>query len=300
MDKIIQAFTNVDESGYDIELKDEDIVLYCIIPFGDFFLRVVKLNGSLDNGWTLFSSLASVWFISRLVSVGSYNYTLMLIVSYIVMGLCNAVPAMVVKKKLVKKREGTPVIDWFIVIPVILRFIIIIGLAFTMYDTTAVILRQFIINGGLFLVLMFTNFMRLLFRKQCNPENNKDSGKRVLKIFTDSLLQYGIIFLFMGIGASGKGGSYQLYATPVPIFMNLGEVIETMTWCFGAVVGYMLVNMFDENFNTSTNEQEKYPDDDTCRGNISDLRYVLSTIIFLIGIIFYLYTNRFNAMYDAY
>jgi hypothetical protein len=300
MDKIIQAFTNVEDSGYNIELKDEDIALFCIIPFGDFFLRVGKLNGSLDKGWTLVSSLGSIWFISRLVSIGSYNYTLMLIISYIVMGLCNVIPTMLVKKKLIKKRVGTPVIDWFVVIPVIVRFCIIIGLAFITYDTTFVVLRQFIINGGLFLVLMFTNFMRLLFRKQCNPGNNTDEGKRVLKIFIDSILQYGIIFVIMGIGASGQGGSYQLYTTPVPIFGTVGEVIDTLTWCFGAIAGYMLVNMFDENFNTSTNEQDGYPDDDTCRGNISILRYVVSSIIFLLGLIFYLYTNRFNAMYEAY
>ena len=137
---------------------------------------------------------------------------------------------------------------------------------------------------------MLTNAIHLLIRPQCNSSNNTNHGMRFLKVLMDSFFQYGIIFFLLGIMSKSKMFAIELFEKPVSFYNNVGEIIETVIWALGAMFGYILTNMFDANYNTDNSD--RHENDDACKGDTSALRNVTSVVIFIIGMLYYMWQNR--------
>ncbi len=274
-------------SGDNVGLTIEDIILYTFLPFGQLIMRIYKYGGSLDKPYLLLLLYPSFKFLSNFLNPFDPDFSRNLIKWSVIGAAVGWIAPLMGYYNLLNKIEDGDNLDAVFFIPIFVRFLFVLGFMYLQFDPIYV---PYIINIALFGILMFTNFIHLSIRKQCNSGNNKDAGNRFFKVLMDTILQYGVIFFFMGMFSKTKNFASELYDINIPVFENFGVLIESITWCTGAMFGYIFTNIIDTNYDTDNNPP--YKNDDTCRGNISPLRSIISLIVLITGFIYYAWQNR--------
>jgi hypothetical protein len=285
--------------GDDVDMKIEDIILYTFLPFGEIFLRINKLNGSFHRMYLFILSLiGDIMFWYSILDIYEQNYGRNVLVFGILIPAILRLPTALLtyyeKMSKVDDNQGN-VIDAPILIPLILRFLFGFGMLYLerLFGNRW---SPIITNILLFLTIMFAMFIRLALRRQCKSSDmNKYAWKRFIKIFFDALFIYGIIFIMSGIILGLQGDRWErLFNREIPYYGNMKDFITMIAWILGALGGYAINNMIDINFNTKF--EPPYNNDDLCTGTISDLRYVIATIVFVVGAIIYTNYSSYNQM----
>jgi hypothetical protein len=289
--------------GDDVDMKIEDTILYTFMPFGDLFLRINKLNGSLDKIYLFFISLfLDIKLIGSILDIYEDSYWWGFIKWFLLGAVIKTITAVLAYFKKMNKVDDNQgdVIDAPILLPLIVRFLF----GFAMVYINAYVGQSWgpiLTNAVLFLTIMFTMFIRLALRRQCNSSHmNKYAWERFIKVFFDSLFIYGIIFIMSGwaLGLQGLDSKWQMsFDRQIPYYGTMRDFITMIAWLLGALGGYAINNMIDINFNTKF--EPPYDDDNVCKGTISDLRYVTATIVFVIGAIIYSNYSSYNLMVPA-
>ena len=226
-----------------------EMLMYGMIPgFGQLLMRVDKFGGSLDKPYLLFPLLLFPPF--------------------------SFIPVLVAKFGFLKKEKGENILDIYILIPIIFRFILIFVMA-QIGSPGGLLLQVALIFGA----VLLTNIIHVLTEERC--KNIKGSfGNKLVKEIADSMIEYsaGIAVLFFTtfipfIGEILEG----LRDTPFPGLTNLSGVIDTTLWSIGLVCGYMVMNMIDVNY---------YSANEACTGKIGAVRIIISIIAFAIAIIY--------------
>jgi hypothetical protein len=276
-------------AGDNVDMKTEDIFLYTLLPFGQLIMRIYKYGGSLDKPYLLLLMAPAFKFMTTLLDPFNPEFGKNMVKWTLLMWASGFITPLLGYLNLIKSTESESIIDLAILIPIGIRVILIAVLVYFNFEDN--VFKKFIVNMILFSFMMFTNFIHLSIRRQCNPKYKYNGGKRFLKVLMDSFFQYAIILLILGIFAKTKFFAYELYDTPVPFYNNVGEVLETIVWISAAIFGYILTNMFDANYNTDNSPGNK--NDDVCQGDISDLRCVISSIMLVVGLLYYYLQNRY-------
>ncbi len=282
--------------GDDVNMKPEEIILFSIIPFGQTIMRIWKYNGSLDKMYLLLLEIASIKFILQVFDTYEHGYGWNVLGWYLFMVLCNSIPAIMGKFELLNKVEENQgdVFDPPILLPLVVRFIFgffMVYISFVLGPLFGGFLTHFV----LFMTTMLAVFIRLATRKQCNSRNKGSDWHRFLKVLTDTMFIYSFVFLASTLVTSIQkfSGLQNMFSTPVPYYGNMGNFILMIGWIIGVLVGYVLNNMIDLNFNT--NFYPPYEDDDVCKGEVSALKGVLTIVLLIASIGIYVYSTRLNA-----
>lgn len=219
------------------------IFLYSLLPMGQLFMRIFEFNGSLDKWYLLFPLLLIPPFSFIPVTLGYFGY--------------------------IKKLNKGPLVDIYVLLPIIARFIFI--LLISQIENISMLFLQV---GILIVFLFIANMIRLYTTRKC--EKSSFWGRTVKGIF-DSMAQYGFgvmtVFLIQFIPFIGQ---------ILGLLMNLSipylsQFIESTVWALGLTGGYMFMNMIDANFEN---------DKDYCLGDISSGRMITSAIVMLIAILY--------------
>jgi hypothetical protein len=278
----------ISEEGDDVNMTTEDVFLYTLLPFGQLFMRMIKHGGSLDKPYLLLLLGPSFYFMGVILDPLHERFGRNIILSLFIMWAVGWITPLLGYYGLLNKVEGGSILDLVILIPIAIRFLLIILLINIGFDNNY---KDLIMHGILFFIMMLTNFMHLMIRPQCNSSNSSNHGERFLKILMDTIFQYGIIFFILGWFLKTKMFAYELYAKPLGLFNSVGDLMETITWCLAAIFAYASINMIDVNY--STDYTQGYANDDTCKGNISALRISISTLLFVLGLLYFYYQNRY-------
>ena len=246
MDKLINSFLTI--KGDSVNMSLGEMALYTILPLGQFLMRIDKFGGSLDKPYLLFP-----FFLFPPFSI---------------------IPVLIAKFGFLVKKEGSKILDIYILIPIIFRFI----LMFTM--------AHYGIPGGpilqaalVFAAIAITNIINLLNNSRC--KTNKDSffGKFIKQI-GDSMFEYsmGIFIIFLISFVPFAGAFLNIISQiPLPFVGKVSQILDTILWSIGLIGGYMLIKMIDVNYYTNT---------EICSGKVGLLRIIISMIAFAVAIFF--------------
>jgi hypothetical protein len=179
-------------------------------PFGHLYLRVAYLNGSLDKMWLFL--LGSIPPFSFLANVAMKH-------GYVNMG------------------PGTNVIDRWVLVPIIFKFVLALVLFLAGKSSSLLfMILSFILELG---SIMIPNLIRIY--DNCNKKLISDS---YLKALVDSYVAYGFSNLF------------PILFSIIPIFRILNMVLDyipgassimsDILWCLGFVCTYTFINMMNQ------------------------------------------------------
>jgi len=209
--------------GDKIKMNLFEYLLYSIVPLGEIFMRIFKMNGSLEQWFWLLPPflLPPFSFIPPLVAQWGWI------------------------KKINSNISGQP-IDGFILLPLIVNFL----LPFLINIST---MNNLILNAIIIiLTLIFMNLLHTDVSYNCGKDSKTSSIAILKKGFYDSLLQYAgatlttllipeIIMLIPGLEEFDA-----VFAIPV-----IGSIVTNGIWAFGLVGMYLLMNMYDINTEAS-------------------------------------------------
>ncbi len=256
MNKFISSFLTF--KGDKVDMNILEMLMYGLIPgFGQLLMRVDKFGGSLDKPYLLFPLLLFPPF--------------------------SFIPVLLAKFGFLKKENGENIIDAYILIPIIFRFILIFIMA-QLGSPGGLALQAALVFAAIFL----TNFIHALTEDRCKVIK-ANFGTKLVKEMSDSMLEYAfaILVLFSTefipiVGELLEG----LRDIPFPVFGKISSVIDTTIWSIGLVVGYMIMNMVDVNY---------YSPNEACSGKIGAVRIIISIIAFAAAI-FYQFHGQITAM----
>lgn len=254
MDKFLSSFFTI--TGDKVDMNMLEILMYGLIPgFGQLLMRVDKFGGSLDKPYLLFPLLLFPPF--------------------------SFIPVLAAKFGFLKKINGGKVLDIYILIPIIFRFILIFVMA-QVGTPGGLALQSALILGA----IMLTNIIHVLTQERCKNIKN-DIGNHLVKGMADSMMEYAIAMAVLFsttfipiIGEVLEG----LRNTPLPVVGNMSQIIDSSVWSVGLVCGYLMMNMIDVNYSTDTN---------ICTGKIGILRIIISIIAFAV-VVFYQFRGQLN------
>jgi hypothetical protein len=248
MDTLLGPLKNIfgDLKGDSVDMSLVEMGIYTILPFGQLLMRLNKFGGSLDKPY--------------------------LLLPFFLIPPFSIIPVVMAKFGLLKKTKIENIIDIYILIPIIFRFILIFTMAF---------IGNFggpLLQVGLVLIsLIAVNMYRSSVDDTCK-NNNAPFENKIIKQVADSMAEYSIGILtvamiyfipFINIFLDLIG------SIPFPIIGNIGKVMNTVFWSIGLTGGYIIVHMYDLNFNSPT---------DACSSKIDSLRTIISIIAFAISI----------------
>ena len=244
MNKFFSSFLTF--KGDKVDMNFLEMLMYGMIPgFGQLLMRVDKFGGSLDKPYLLFPLLLFPPF--------------------------SFIPVLIAKFGFLKKAEGENILDIYVLIPIIFRFILIFVMA--QIGSPGGLLLQ---AGLIFGALLLTNIIHVLTEERCKSLKG-GFGNKLVKEISDSMLEYsvGVLLLFSTtfipiIGELLEG----LRDTPFPGVGKLSSVIDSSIWSIGLVCGYMIMNMIDVNY---------YSANEACTGKIGTIRILVSIIAFAIS-----------------
>lgn len=255
MNRFLKSIFNLE--GDKVEMNILEMLMYGLIPgFGQLLMRVDKFGGSLDKPYLLFPLLLFPPF--------------------------SFIPVLIARFGFLKKETGSNILDIYVLIPIILRFVLI----FVMAQIGSV--GGFALQAGLIFAGIFaTNMIHVLTEERCKDTVGGFGGKLV-KEMSDSMIEYamGALLLFSTefipiIGEVLEG----LRNIPFPIVGNVSQVIDASIWSIGLVCGYMMMNMIDVNY---------YSAEDACSGKIGAIRTIISIIAFAVSIFYQFHGQIMN------
>lgn len=267
MDKFIQFFSSLKDNkfikscltfkGDKVDMSMKEMLIYGLVPgIGQLLMRIDKFGGSLDKPYLLFPLLFFPPF--------------------------SFIPVLVAKFGFLKKDTGVHVIDFYILIPIIIRFIIIL-LLFKIINPSNILgllITIILVFGGVTLA----NYMHLTSQEKCKDVSSTFINK-LIKSASDASYEYatgvGVLFLTTFIPVVGEIIDF-IREIPLPFIGNLSQLIDTSIWGIGLICGYLILNMVDVNyFDTST----------VCGANINKLRIIIGAIAFVMSVGFQLLTT---------
>ena len=235
-----------------MELSILKIILYILIPFAPLYARVVDLNGSLDHAWTMFPLFNMLPF--------------------------SIIPILMMAFGIIKKGNGSKPYDNFMWIPILFRFVASLLISMMVKNPT---IKTFIIILLSIMSIMVPNLIRR--NQNCKDRTNKDNqnsynvmdGKQFYRSFVDSLFElgFGEIFPVMLMFVPFIGIAFKIIGM-IPV---IGKFVNDITWCFGFVCGYIIINMYYQN---NINDM-CYPDKFNTRNEI--FRSLIGFVFLLIG-----------------
>ncbi len=253
-----------DFKGDKVTMSLFEMLLYGMIPgFGQLLMRINKLGGSLDKAYLLFPLLLFPPF--------------------------SFIPVLMAKFGFLKKIEGENVIDMYILIPVIFRFILIFIIAHISKSVAGGIILQI---GLLFAAVLLANIIHIFTEKRCKDVQGSFGGK-LIKGVSDSMLEYGagvLVILsseFIPVVGEILEGMRDI---PFPIIGDISAVIDGALWSVGLVSGYLIMNMIDANYVSS---------EDACNGKVSHLRLIIGAIGFAAAVFYQFHGQIENIASDA-
>lgn len=181
------------------------IFILTIIPLGQLYARIFYLKGSLDSKWALFP----LFMIPPL----------------------QFIPIMMMKFKLIKKGKGGQPYDYFMLIPIILKFavgFILSGIESPSYQILDVIIETISIMVP-FLIRATSNCGQLTFESLFNSLSNTTTLQVVIILFNIAIKFIPIVGIFFRI--TGK----------IPV---VGKILPWII-CYSA--GYIIFNMINGN-----------------------------------------------------
>jgi hypothetical protein len=234
--------------GDKVNMNILEMGFYGIMPMGQLLMRVIKFNGSLDKWYLLFP----------LLLIPPFSF----------------IPVIFAKMGFIKKsKDDAPPLDLYVLIPIIFRFILIL------FIKQVADMKTFMIQVGLvFGALIVTNILRHYHARKCS---NMSFFGSITKGSFDSMLEYsfGVMTTFLVMFIPFIGQILEFILTiPIPY---ISQIVESIIWGFGLAGGYLMVNMFDANFDKTS---------DYCAGKVSTTRMIVSSIAFAIAL-FYQFKN---------
>jgi hypothetical protein len=224
-------------------------------------MRVNKFGGSLDKPYLLFPLLLFPPF--------------------------SFIPVLIAKFGFLQKRQGEHIIDVWILIPIIFRFILIFVMA-QIGSVGGLALQAALVLGSIFV----TNMIHVLTEERCKDVEGGFGGK-IIKEMSDSMIEYAFATLvlfsteFIPIIGEVLEGMRDI---PFPFVGKISQVIDTAVWSIGLVTGYMMMNMYDTNYSTS---------DESCKGKISAIRIIVSIIAFAASIVYQFHGQLANIISNS-
>jgi hypothetical protein len=248
MDIILGPLKNIfgNINGDSVDMSLVDMGVYTIVPFGQLIMRLNKFGGSLDKPYLLLPFFFFPPF--------------------------SIIPVLMAKFGMLKKSKIENIIDIYIVIPIIFRFILIFTMAL-IGNFGGPLLQISLILISLIAINMYRSSINDTCKKNDAPITNK-----IIKNVADSMAEYSIGILtvamiyfipFINIFLDLIG------SIPFPIIGNIGKVMNATFWSIGLVAGYVIVHMYDATFSSET---------DACSSKIYSLRTIISVIAFAISI----------------
>jgi hypothetical protein len=255
MNKFFKSFLTF--KGDKVDMNFLEMLMYGIIPgFGQLLMRVDKFGGSLDKPYLLFPLLLFPPF--------------------------SFIPVLIAKFGFLKKTEGENILDIYVLIPIIFRFILIFVMA-QIGSPGGLLLQAGLIFGAIFI----TNLIHVLTEERCKNVKGGFGGKLV-KEMADSMIEYaiGVLLLFSTefipvVGEILEG----MRDIPFPVVGKISQVIDTTIWSIGLVCGYMIMNMIDVNY---------YSADEACTGKIGAVRIIISIIAFAVAFVYQFHGQIIN------
>ena len=245
MNKFLSSFFTF--KGDKVNMNILEMLMYGLIPgFGQLLMRVNKFGGSLDKPYLLFPLLLFPPF--------------------------SFIPVLIAKFGFLKKESGDNILDIYVIIPIIFRFILIFVMA--QIGSPGGLLLQ---TALVFAAILLTNILHVLTQERCKSVEG-GFGNKLIKEISDSMIEYSaaILVLFSTtfipiIGEILEG----LREVPLPGIGKLSGVIDSSIWSIGLICGYMIMNMIDVNYYSAT---------EACSGKIGLVRILVSIIAFAITI----------------
>jgi hypothetical protein len=255
MNSFLKSFVTF--KGDKVDMNFLEMLMYGLIPgFGQLLMRVDKFGGSLDKPYLLFPLLLFPPF--------------------------SFIPVLVAKFGFLKKEKGENILDIYVLIPIIFRFILIFVMA-QIGSPGGVLLQAALIFGAIFI----TNMIHVLTEERCKSVKGGFGGKLV-KEMSDSMVEYaaGVLLLFSTefipvVGEILEG----LRDIPFPGIGKISSVIDTTIWSIGLVCGYMVMNMIDVNY---------YSANEACTGKIGAVRIIISILAFAVAFFYQFHGQIMN------
>ena len=264
MDKFLSSLTSF--KGTDVKMSWLEMFIYGMIPgLGQLLMRINKFGGSLDKPYLLFPLLLFPPF--------------------------SFIPVLIAKFGFLEARVGQQVIDIYILIPIIFRFILIFIMAHISQNmsTFGGLMLQV---GLLFASVLVANILHIFTEKQCKDIEG-GFGNKLIKATSDSMIEYGagvLVILsstFIPIVGEILEGMRDI---PLPIIGDISSIIDGALWSVGLGIGYLIMNMIDTNYSTA---------EETCAGRPGLIRIIISVIAFAAAIVYQFHGQLGNIAGDV-
>jgi hypothetical protein len=240
-------------------------------PIGHTYLRIKYYNGSLDHMWLYipgsFITLGTIPFVGSKIPMGSFIP-------------CSFFASVLLRGGYLKNAQGASVYDWWMLLPIIIKFVIIglillTGMDANMIITILSLLLQMVIVAIPLIIRTVDNCKLKSWRNL--------SSSQWKKIVTDTIVTVGCAHIF--------SSSFNFIKKPLNKVIS-PKITNSITWSLGYMTIYMLLNMYNQ---TDLNKYCTNPNDYNTLGfnNILDTNnitiYNMFVIVSLCTIIYNLY-----------
>ena len=183
----------------------QEVSVLGLAPLGQLYARVKYYNGSIDKEWMM----APIFLFPPL----------------------SFIPLVLMKLGMVKNGKGSNPIDYWILLPVLIKFLIPFIIVFT--DN----------NNVIFWVLLLFQFMSIFIANFINMAKkcNEIKTETILKVFTDSCKSFGsgslILFIIRFIPIIGT------VISVLKMLPYIGKIVELLVWSVGFIGTYVIITM---------------------------------------------------------
>lgn len=251
-------------------------------PIGHTYLRVEYYNGSMDHMWLYlpgsFITLGSIPFIGSFIPMGHFIPS-------------SFFTSVLLRGGYLNNASGGKVYDWWMLLPIIVKFVIAGLVLLTELDTNMII--KLITTLLQMIVVSIPIIIRTV--NNCNLKSWHDlTSSQWKKIISDTIISYG--------GAHIFSSSFNIVKKPINMLLG-HEIANGITWSLGYSTIYVLLNMYNQtDINTYCTNPNDYNNMEF--NNIIDNKnltiYNIFLIVSLISILYNLwkyskYINIINA-----
>lgn len=194
-------------------------------PIGHTYLRIEYYQGSLDHMWLYipgsFITLGSIPVVGPMIPMGSLIP-------------CSFFTSVLLRGGYLNKASGGAVYDWWMLLPIITKFIVI-GLIILTGMSPSIIIT---ILSLLFEMVIVAIPLIIRTVNNCKLKAWTDlSSSQWKKIATDTIVTVGCAHIF--------SSSFNFIKSPLNKVMS-PKITNSITWSLGYMTIYMLLNMYNQ------------------------------------------------------
>jgi hypothetical protein len=202
------------------------IIASILGPVGHTYLRINYFNGSLDHMWLYipgsFITLGSIPLVGHMIPMGSFIP-------------CSLFASVLLRGGYLNNAQGGKVYDWWMILPIITKFIIIGLLLLTGMEYSMIIT----IISLLFEIVVVAIPLIIRTKNNCNVNSVYDlSSSQKKKIISDIIVTIG--------GTQMFSSSFNFIKKPLTKVIG-SKISNGISWSLGYVTIYMLLNMYNQN-----------------------------------------------------